>query len=201
MIKHTLTAAAMTVVLATPAFAQQPKAPDMSNPQKQMMNSTSHDSMSKSDKSMDKTMDKKEMNDQRASNDNGGFVHQQTASEWRSSKLVGTSVYGPNDKSIGDINDVLISSDGQVTAVVIGVGGFLGIGEKNVAVPLQDLNVQRKDGEINKITVSFTKDELKNAPKFAYYKGNQSTTTGMKATDDDTSSKMMPEKSDSKMKK
>ncbi|WP_353622801.1 PRC-barrel domain-containing protein [Aliirhizobium terrae] len=50
------------------------------------------------------------------------------------SDLEGKRVYGAGNESIGPINDVLVSQNGSVNAVVVGVGGFLGIGEKNVAV-------------------------------------------------------------------
>ena len=109
-----------------------------------------------------------------------GFIQHQSAEEWRASKLIGTSVYGPDDKSIGEINEVILASDGNVKAAVVGVGGFLGVGEKNVAVPFDTLNVKRKSdsSSIDKITVSFSKDELKNAPKFTYYDPSKSATTG-----------------------
>ena len=66
---------------------------------------------------------------------------------------------------------MLIGSDGNVRAVVVGVGGFLGVGEKNVAIPFDALSIQRKadSASIEKVTVSYSKDDLKNAPKFAYY--------------------------------
>jgi sporulation protein YlmC with PRC-barrel domain len=54
---------------------------------------------------------------------------------WRSSKLVGLSVYNENNESLGSINDLLTDKSGNVKAVVIGVGGFLGVGEHLVAVP------------------------------------------------------------------
>lgn len=54
---------------------------------------------------------------------------------WRGSKLVGVNIYGPNDQKVGDVSDVLLDHQGNVKAVVIGVGGFLGMGEKEVAVP------------------------------------------------------------------
>ena len=140
------------------------------------------------------------MAEKSASAQPAGFMHSQDANEWRSSKLIGASIYGPDDKSIGDVNDVLIDKDGRVTAVVVGVGGFLGVGEKNVALPFQALNVQRKnDGSaIEKITVSYTKDQLKGAPSFAYYKGGQTETTGSKANES-ASTPMTRDKSDSKM--
>jgi len=57
------------------------------------------------------------------------------ANQWRASKLVGVNIYGADHQKIGDVNDVLVDHQGKAEAVVIGVGGFLGIGEKDVAVP------------------------------------------------------------------
>ncbi len=55
---------------------------------------------------------------------------------WRASKLVGLNVYNDKNESLGSINDLLTDKDGNIKAVVIGVGGFLGVGEHLVAVPL-----------------------------------------------------------------
>jgi sporulation protein YlmC with PRC-barrel domain len=55
---------------------------------------------------------------------------------WRTSKLVGLNVYNDSNESIGSINDLLTDKNGDIKAVVIGVGGFLGIGEHLVAVPM-----------------------------------------------------------------
>jgi len=55
---------------------------------------------------------------------------------WRASKVVGLSVYNDSNESVGSINDLLMDKSGAVKAVVIGVGGFLGVGEHLVAVPL-----------------------------------------------------------------
>ena len=60
---------------------------------------------------------------------------QQSPDQWRASKLVGVPIYGPNNQSVGKISDVLMSKDGHAASVIIGVGGFLGIGEKDVAIP------------------------------------------------------------------
>ena len=54
---------------------------------------------------------------------------------WRASKMVGLNVYNDNNESVGSINDMLTDKSGSVQAVVIGVGGFLGVGEHLVAVP------------------------------------------------------------------
>lgn len=64
---------------------------------------------------------------------------QQSPDQWRASKLVGLQIYGPNNQSVGKISDVLMSKDGKAASVIIGVGGFLGIGEKDVAVPYQQV--------------------------------------------------------------
>ena len=55
---------------------------------------------------------------------------------WRTSKLVGLNVYNDSNESLGSINDLLTDKNGDIKAVVIGVGGFLGVGEHLVAVPL-----------------------------------------------------------------
>ena len=57
------------------------------------------------------------------------------------SDLRGTRVYGANNESIGDISDLLLDRQGQVVAAIVGVGGFLGIGQKDVAVPFQALEI------------------------------------------------------------
>ena len=63
------------------------------------------------------------------------FVTTQAITQWRAPKLVGVAVYGPDEKQIGKIKDVLIDHNGAAQTVVIGVGGFLGFGTKDVAVP------------------------------------------------------------------
>ena len=57
------------------------------------------------------------------------------------SDLRGTTVYGANGERIGDISDMLVERDGRTVAVIVGVGGFLGIGQKDVAVPFEALEV------------------------------------------------------------
>src|SRR5215475_11323521 len=56
--------------------------------------------------------------------------------DWRASKIAGLNVYNDSNESLGSINDLLMDKSGNVKAVVIGVGGFLGVGEHLVAVPL-----------------------------------------------------------------
>ena len=58
---------------------------------------------------------------------------------WRSTKLIGLDVYNRADEKLGDINEVLFDKDGRVKAVIIGVGGFLGMGEHDIAVSMDKL--------------------------------------------------------------
>jgi len=67
----------------------------------------------------------------------GSFVASATMGDWRASKLAGVSIYGPDDKSIGKVDDVVLDKAGQSKLVVIAVGGVLGMGAKHVAVPFE----------------------------------------------------------------
>jgi sporulation protein YlmC with PRC-barrel domain len=71
----------------------------------------------------------------------GPFITVPETGAWRVTDLEGKAVYGAESESIGEINDVLVSQDGGINAVIIGVGGFLGIGEKNVAVDMSALEL------------------------------------------------------------
>lgn len=72
----------------------------------------------------------------------GQFMTKMEANHVMASDLIGTKVVGSNNESIGDINDVIMGRNGQIMAAVVGVGGFLGIGEKDVAVPFNALEFQ-----------------------------------------------------------
>jgi sporulation protein YlmC with PRC-barrel domain len=82
------------------------------------------------------------------------------------SAFIGRSVYSsedPESETIGDVNDLIISDDGAITDAVVGVGGFLGIGEKKVAVPFDELKVVEREGEIRLIYAA-TREQLEAAP-------------------------------------
>src|SRR5271154_2920647 len=65
------------------------------------------------------------------------FIKQQEINQWRASKLVGVAVMGADQKKIGSIEEVLVDHDGNAQTIVISVGGFLGMGAKDVAVPFK----------------------------------------------------------------
>ena len=79
------------------------------------------------------------------------------------------NVYDPSDNKIGEIMDVLVSPEGRATALIVGVGGFLGAGEKDVAVPFTAVKHTMKDKKIY-LTMDTTKDALKAAPGVKYDK-------------------------------
>ena len=83
------------------------------------------------------------------------------------------NVYDTADNKIGTVDDVLVDKTGKIHAAMVGVGGFLGMGEKDVAVPFEALNLTQKNNKWY-LTMNATKDELKTAPGFKY---DRNTTT------------------------
>jgi sporulation protein YlmC with PRC-barrel domain len=82
------------------------------------------------------------------------------------------SVYDPSDNKIGEIVDVMVDRDGKATALMVGVGGFLGIGEKDVAVPFNAVRITTKDNNKWYLVMNTTKDAMKSAKGFKYDRSN-----------------------------
>ena len=95
------------------------------------------------------------------------FIEKQQAGEWLAHRLVGTKVLSSQAEEIGDVKDVVIDKNGAVSAVVVGVGGFLGIPEKLVAVPLSAIHVGDVVQSSRVVVLDTTKDALKAAPTYA----------------------------------
>lgn len=89
------------------------------------------------------------------------------------------NVYDPQENKIGEVKDLVLDRGGKVTAAIISVGGFLGMGEKDIAVAFSDLRATERN---NKwwLTVNATKDELKNATGFRFDKNKGLWTLGSK---------------------
>ncbi|MBX3571766.1 MAG: PRC-barrel domain-containing protein [Mesorhizobium sp.] len=85
--------------------------------------------------------------------------------EIRSEDLVGTTVYGANDENIGEIGDVVLQNE-KVDAVIIDVGGFLGVGEKEVAVGMDNLTFMADEDGDRYLYTTFTKEQLDAAPAY-----------------------------------
>jgi len=84
--------------------------------------------------------------------------------QFRASKLIGSAVYDAKGESVGDVADLIVDRDGHVPAVVISVGGFLGIGNKLIAIPMDGV----KFGENDRLTVNLTRDQIAQAPGYSY---------------------------------
>jgi putative membrane protein len=82
------------------------------------------------------------------------------------------SVYDNRDNKIGDVNDILVDKNGKIEAVIVGVGGFLGMGEKNVGLPFSSLKVTEKNGS-RYLVVETTKEALQAAPGYVYDSGKK----------------------------
>lgn len=114
------------------------------------------------------------------------------------SKLIGAPVYDGKAKdsnNLGSIKDLIIDENGTVAAVVVGVGGFLGLGEKQVAVDFHALQFVIADDNTERYVLQTTKDELTNAPDFKTVDDNPASSsaagdngTAASSTPPDTSS-------------
>jgi sporulation protein YlmC with PRC-barrel domain len=82
------------------------------------------------------------------------------------------AVYDNRDNKVGDVNDLLLDNGGKINAVIVGVGGFLGVGEKNVAVPFSSLKVAEKNGS-RYLVLETTKEALQTAPGYVYDSGKK----------------------------
>lgn len=80
--------------------------------------------------------------------------------------LIGTTVYGANEENVGEINDVVLSEDGQIDAIIIDVGGFLGIGEKSVAVGMDNLTFMSDEDGDRYLYTEFTEEQLEAQPEY-----------------------------------
>ena len=168
IVKYAIAGLAGTALLASSAFAQSPSPPSDST---KMAPPAKSDTMSTT-------------------------TNASLQGDWRTSKLVGLSVYNDKNESIGSINDLLTDKSGKIVAVVIGVGGFLGVGEHLVAVPFDKVKFSDQPvaytsasngtksttttGSASSTTskanagypdhaiLNATKDELKAMPEFKY---------------------------------
>ena len=120
------------------------------------------------------------------------LIMAQGKDQWVASKFKGTDVIGANNEKIGDVDDMLFDKNGKILAFIVGVGGFLGIGQKDVALDMTAFQVVPADTGSNtgatgssaasddpsniKLKLAMTKDELKAAPAFEYYKAPARTT-------------------------
>ncbi len=107
-----------------------------------------------------------ESTDMVAEQERGKFIDEQADDTVLASELMGLTVYNQSDEALGDVNDIAWKEDGSVDAVIVGVGGFLGIGEKDVAVAYEAINVTTDENGDRKLVLDASEDDLANAPEF-----------------------------------
>ncbi|HVX99569.1 MAG TPA: PRC-barrel domain-containing protein [Pseudorhodoplanes sp.] len=104
-------------------------------------------------------------------------VGAQKPDQWLATKFTGTDVIGTDDKKIGDVSDILFDHNGKIEAYVVSVGGFLGVGSKEVALaPSSFTVVKGENGGYDKLKLSMSADQLKSAANFERYSPPRATT-------------------------
>jgi len=99
--------------------------------------------------------------------------------QMRASKLIGVNIKNNANETIGEINELILDKDGKIAAVVVGVGGFLGMGQREVALDYKSLNIKydpnaMTDAGATAVTVDATKDSLKAAPAWTWNRESNS---------------------------
>lgn len=94
------------------------------------------------------------------------IVRQQAPNELRVDWITGATVRSPEDENIGSVQDLILDQDsGQITAAIVSVGGFLGIGAKQIAVDFSEMQI---DYDAQQIMLNLTRDEAEAAPEYAF---------------------------------
>ncbi len=96
---------------------------------------------------------------------NQGYLDSAPPNGMQASELIGTDLKTSGEESVGEIGDLIIDQDGQVVAVVVSVGGFLGMGEKHVAIDWNKVQMSSNQDDRD-LRVDVTRDELESAPGF-----------------------------------
>jgi hypothetical protein len=100
------------------------------------------------------------------SSDSPQFLSKQERSDWLASNLIGVSVNNSANESIGSITDLISDENGKVVGVIVGAGGFLGIGQKDVAIRFEDLKLARDANDDVTAIVNITQETLAAAPDY-----------------------------------
>ena len=94
------------------------------------------------------------------------FITTQPTNEWLARVFIGQAVHNAAGEIVGDVNDLVFDRQGRISTVVIGVGGFLSIGEKGVGVPFSKLTFKVGKNSERVIVVALNKQDLREAPAF-----------------------------------
>lgn len=96
----------------------------------------------------------------------GQFLTKQESTDYLASDLIGASVYNAQDEVIGGITDLVSDESGKFVAAVIGSGGFLGMGQKDVALRFEDLRISRDEANDIKVVANLSEDVIASAPDY-----------------------------------
>lgn len=96
---------------------------------------------------------------------NRGYMASAPANGTYASDMIGAEIKNTGDEEVGPVNDLIIDENGQVVAVVVGVGGFLGMAKKDVAIGWDDVTVSGGSDELE-LRIDATEDDLRAAPEF-----------------------------------
>ncbi len=86
-----------------------------------------------------------------------------TPGAWRASQLIGQTMTTALNQSVGTVNDIVIDTDGKVAAVLVGIGGFLGMGERTVPIALRHLIITPREGDRISVETSLTREAIDQA--------------------------------------
>lgn len=173
--KTLATAAAVAALLASPAFAQdatpsdeppaamQDQAPDAGAPADPNAAAQPSDDSAVTDDSA-ATTDGSAVTEDLAQAEK--FLGQQAQEELLASEIIGATVYSSADENLGSVSDLVFAKEGGVEAAIIGVGGFLGIGAKNVAVSFDQIEQSTDEDGNLKLILNVSKEELDAAPEY-----------------------------------
>jgi sporulation protein YlmC with PRC-barrel domain len=144
MMKHLVITTAIILALATSAWAQTQQPASQTAPA-----ATAAPQATQSGTTADKAI-----------------IPEETGTQLRAGDLMGKTVIGPDGKEVGTVDDLIFDEQKKIVGVVVGVGGFLGIGKKDVGLNWQQAKFLEDQAGAKKIQISLTKADLKAAPEF-----------------------------------
>jgi sporulation protein YlmC with PRC-barrel domain len=186
MMKKLMLGAAISALMLSGAMAQStpaPSSPPAASPPPAAAPAPAPDKSAKPEAKPDKSAAKPDEANKSAAADEKGklkFVDSQSPEQFLASKFKGTDVIGDDNKKIGDVSDILFDKDGKIQAYVISVGGFLGVGAKEIALAPSSFDVTPgENGKAPQLKLSTNEKELKSAQNFkAYEPPRPASTTG-----------------------
>ena len=150
---------------AAPALAQSPEAPVQPEPPSAIPSELSTKALDQSSEGATVITPDKSAENTGSTQGTAQFLNEQKSDDLLASTLIGQSVYNSQDENIGEVNDLVTDRSGKIIAALIGVGGFLGIGEKDVAVRFEDLKLARAGNNVV-VGLNLNKETLASTPDY-----------------------------------